>query len=89
MADDNDFFEEDEPTEKIRAAWKRGKKGRTGLPRGMKQRAAATIRAELEKDGLPLEPEWDVASISITRAYFGDAGPMKFEFGKEPTLKVS
>lgn len=43
MTENDDFFEEDEPTEKIRAAWKRGKKGRTGLPRDPKQRATLRL----------------------------------------------
>ena len=43
MPDPNDFYEDDEPVEKIRAAWKRGTK-RTARPRDPNQRAADIVR---------------------------------------------
>ncbi len=44
MSDTSDFYEEDEPAEKIREAFERGTKGRTGKrPRDLNQLAASIV----------------------------------------------
>lgn len=50
MDDEDDFYEEDEPVEKIEAIWNRpGKKGRTVKPRDTNQRAAAVVGEVIQR----------------------------------------
>ena len=44
--DPSDFYEEDEPVEKIKAAWKRGKKGRTKRPLDQEELEALEMTEE-------------------------------------------
>lgn len=43
MADNDDFYEDDEPIEDVRAAWNAGEKGTTSGPRDLNQRAKSIV----------------------------------------------
>ncbi|MCA1708412.1 MAG: hypothetical protein LC808_36095 [Actinobacteria bacterium] len=58
MSEGSDFYEDDEPVEKIRAAFERGEKGFTA-PRDLNQRARSIVDRAVERSeaqhGVPLQ----------------------------------
>lgn len=89
MTTESDFYEDDEPTEKIRAAWKRGKKGRTGLPRDVNQRAAAIAAQGIGRSESPtigVNVVADVSSIVVVNSTIAPQGPIRVPLGNQ--LKV-
>lgn len=71
--DDNDFYEDDEPIEHVRAAWKRGDKGVTTGGRDLNPRAQSVVDRAAEQWDANDEPRpeaagaTDSASVRATR----------------------
>ena len=84
IMDDDDFYEDDEPLEKIRGDFAAGEKGVTVSRRDLDQRAASiaaeVVEASEPETGAPSEPVqalWDVESIHFENVSFGRSSPVE------------
>lgn len=75
MSDGSDFYEDDEPVEKIRAAFERGEKGRTAKrPRDLNRMAASIVADATEPPMEPVVVPSDVTSVRIEGVSIGSPG---------------
>lgn len=75
MTDGSEFYEDDEPVEKIRAAFERGEKGRTAKrPRDLNRMAASIVADETESSIQPVVVPSDVTSVQIEEVSIGSPG---------------
>lgn len=75
MSQDQGFYEDDEPIEEIRAAWKRGEPGQTAGSHDLSQRARSVVEqavAEWDAGESPVEP--DENGWVNTDGWFAPAG---------------
>jgi hypothetical protein len=78
VMDDNDFYEDDEPIEDVRAAWKRGERGMTGGERDLNRRAKSIVDRAVQQWEAPSEPAHTVI-VQDAATWFSDPGSRKLE----------
>lgn len=66
--DTNDFYEDDEPIEEVKAAWTRSEKGVTSGRRGLDRRARSIVDRAVARFERPDEPAFRLTLVSGSTA---------------------